>query len=48
MAVTNLKKKYEISRDLTRGGQGSMKELTEAQIYLGIAKGNALLNGYVR
>ena len=47
MAVTNFQRKYEISRDMVESGQGKVQELAEAQIYLGISRGNALLSGYL-
>jgi hypothetical protein len=42
-AVNNLQRKYEISRDLLQSGQGTMQQFTDAQIYLGIARGNAMI-----
>lgn len=47
MAVTNFQRHYEIARDMVQSSQGSMAQLTEAQVYLGIARGNAMLNGYI-
>lgn len=41
--MNNLTRKYEISRDLLQSGQGSMKQFTEAQIFLGVARGNSMI-----
>lgn len=41
MAVTNFVRHYEISRDMVQSSQGSMAQLEQARVYLGIARVSA-------